>query len=85
MRSIGGAQKLVWQWYYVYGHAVGDIYRAKLLNAWGILRGDPGAAALVLATDVKGALDTSQAEADLLRFIADAKDVVEDQIDGARR
>jgi EpsI family protein len=82
MQSTGGAQKLVWHWYYVHGHAVSNVYKAKLLNAWGTLRGDPSATALVLTTDVGGTLDTSQAEANLRRFMADARRAVEECIDG---
>jgi EpsI family protein len=77
LRSRGGGDKLVWQWYLVQGRAVSSGYMAKLLNAWSALKGDPGVSAVVIATDVRGTVDTTQAAADLTRFLSAARPVLE--------
>ncbi len=82
LRSIDGTQKLVWQWYYVHGMVASNVYSAKLLNAWGILNGDPGAAALIIATDVGSGVDMTKAEADLERFMTDSRVVIQKSLDG---
>jgi EpsI family protein len=84
VRSRMGGEKLVWQWYYVHGRTVGSGLSAKLLNAWATFNGDPSVAAVVIATDLRGTVDTRQAEADLTRFLADARQAIADAIDRAR-
>ena len=47
----GGRQRLVLQWYWVGGHMVGSAIDAKLYQLWGIVSGQPQAAAIAVATD----------------------------------
>ena len=54
IQSSTGAEKLVWQWYYVHGFVVSSDYMAKLLNAWGTLNRDPAIAVVVVAADLEG-------------------------------
>jgi exosortase A len=81
LESRTGAEKLVWQWYYVHGFAVGTGYMAKLLNAWGALNRDPAITAIVVATDRKYGDDSSEATAVLVRFVTDTQQALEWAID----
>jgi EpsI family protein len=83
IRSRAGAEKLVWQWYYVHGSVVSSGYMAKLQNAWGTLNGDPAIAAVVVATDLEGGYEGTAAL--LTRFVTDTRQTVERAIDQTRQ
>ncbi len=46
--------RIVLRWYWVGGEMVGSPPKAKLLQLWGLLTGQPAAAAIVVATDDSG-------------------------------
>jgi EpsI family protein len=54
MTSATGEQRLVWYWYRVAGVSASGRYVAKLLQIYGLLVGQPEAALLAVATDIKG-------------------------------
>jgi EpsI family protein len=83
IQSTTGAQKVVWQWYYVHGFSVSSSYAAKLLNAWGTLNRDPAIAAVVVATDLQS--DSDRTAALLTRFVAEARPAIERSLDQVRR
>lgn len=66
--GIGGRQRLVLQWYWVGGRMVGNSIDAKLYQLWGIVSGQPQAAAIVVATD--GQESTAAALETLQGFLA---------------
>jgi hypothetical protein len=61
---------------------VSSVYRAKLLNAWGTLNKDPAIAVVVIAADVEGSYEST--EALLMRFVTDARPALERAIDHIR-
>jgi EpsI family protein len=81
IRSHGGTEKLVWQWYHVHGRTVSSDYLAKLLNVWGTLGGDPAIAVVVVAAELDG--NDDRAAARLSRFVAEAWQTVERAIEHA--
>jgi EpsI family protein len=83
LESRNGAEKLVWQWYYVHGFTVASGFMAKLVNAWGALNQDPAITAMVVATDLKDGYDSSQATTVLMRFVADTRPTLERAIDSS--
>ena len=83
IQSSTGAEKLVWQWYYVHGFMVSSDYMAKLLNAWGTLNRDPAIAVVVVAADLEGGDEDTVAL--LTRFVADTRQTVEGAIDSGQR
>ncbi len=55
LKSTRGAGiRLVWHWYQVAGRLTSSDYEAKLLQVWGLLSGQPGAAVMALSTRVHG-------------------------------
>jgi EpsI family protein len=82
IQTTTGAQKLVWQWYYVHGSAVSNAQMAKLLNIWGKLNHDPAIAVVVVAAD----LGRSHESVDglLTRFVTDTRPALEHALDHIR-
>lgn len=70
LRMAGpGARRLVWYWYAIGGEQTGDPYRAKLLKAKAVLlRRDPSASIIAIATDYGDRFD--EASARLAAFAA---------------
>lgn len=85
VRSTSGARKLLWHWYFVHGRAVSNVYLAKMVSAWGMLRGDRSAAVVVVATNLAHADNSGRAEADLRKFVSDAKSAIEKHIEQTAR
>lgn len=83
VRLQRGAEKLIWQWYLVQGRVVSSAAVAKLLNAWATLNGDESVGVVVISADLKGTLDSSQAEAELTRFFADGQQTIAHLVDRA--
>lgn len=82
LRSWSGAEKVVWQWYYVDGITVSSGPGAKLLNLWGTLKGDPRIAVVVLAADLVESDEST--ETTLIRFVDAAKPALASALDGAK-
>jgi EpsI family protein len=79
IKSRAGGDKLVWQWYYVHGFMVSNDYIARLVNGWGMLRGDQAITVLVVAAAVNGSYENARAL--LLRFVTDTRPALERAID----
>ena len=55
IRSRTGGSMLVWHWYYVGGRYTASRYTAKMLQVWGLLRGETISGVIAVAVDYKTA------------------------------
>jgi EpsI family protein len=83
VRSTSGARKLVWHWYYVHKRVVANVYWAKLVSAWGVLRGDRAVVVFVVVADLTDPLHIARARADMHAFVSDARPAIEAHLDRA--